>query len=49
MEVSVETKKVFRNYDQGDITATVKEHYRKMRSRQTYGLCAAHESQISDL
>jgi inositol oxygenase len=36
MEISVETKKVFRNYDQGDITATVKEHYRKMRSRQTY-------------
>lgn len=25
----------FRNYDQGDVTAAVKEHYRKMRSRQT--------------
>ena len=30
------TKKTFRNYHQGDITAAVKEHYRKMRSRQTY-------------
>ena len=30
------TEKEFRNYDQGDITAAVKEHYRKMRSRQTY-------------
>lgn len=29
------TTKPFRNYDQGDITAAVKEHYRKMRSRQT--------------
>lgn len=29
-------KKEFRNYDQGDITAAVKEHYRKMRSRQTF-------------
>lgn len=28
-------KKEFRNYDQGEITAAVKEHYRKMRSRQT--------------
>ncbi|MEL6944455.1 MAG: inositol oxygenase family protein, partial [Bacteroidota bacterium] len=28
-------EKVFRNYEQGDITAAVKEHYRKMRSRQT--------------
>ena len=28
-------EKIFRNYDQGDITAAVKEHYRKMRSRQT--------------
>ncbi len=26
----------FRNYDQGDIIAAVKEHYRKMRSRQTF-------------
>lgn len=33
--LSVE-QKAFRNYDQGDITAAVKEHYRKMRSRQTY-------------
>lgn len=29
------TTKTFRNYDQGGITAAVKEHYRKMRSRQT--------------
>ena len=29
-------KAEFRNYEQGDITAAVKEHYRKMRSRQTY-------------
>jgi len=28
-------KKEFRNYEQGDITIAVKEHYRKMRSRQT--------------
>lgn len=31
------SKEEFRNYDQGDITAAVKEHYRKMRTRQTYG------------
>lgn len=36
MEISFESKKVFRNYDQGDITAAVREHYLKMRSRQTY-------------
>ena len=30
------TKKEFRNYDQGDVTAAVKEHYRKMRKNQTY-------------
>lgn len=36
MEVTIEKKKSFRNYEQGDITAAVKEHYRKMRSRQTY-------------
>lgn len=29
-------KKEFRNYDQGDITAAVREHYRKMRMNQTY-------------
>ena len=34
--VSPESGKTFRNYEQGDITAAVKEHYRKMRSRQTY-------------
>ena len=36
METPVKEKEQFRNYDQGDITAAVKEHYRKMRSRQTY-------------
>ena len=36
MDISTETKKAFRNYDQGDITAAVKEHYRKMRTSQTY-------------
>jgi len=30
-------KKQFRNYDQGDITAAVREHYRKMRLYQTVG------------
>ena len=35
MEVEKDIKKEFRNYDQGDVTAAVKEHYRKMRSRQT--------------
>ncbi|MFY7827261.1 MAG: inositol oxygenase family protein [Flectobacillus sp.] len=35
-EVLVKEKSEFRNYDQGDITAAVKEHYRKMRTRQTY-------------
>lgn len=33
--MEIQEEKVFRNYDQGDITAAVKEHYRKMRSRQT--------------
>ncbi len=28
-------EKVFRNYDQSDVTAAVREHYRKMRERQT--------------
>ena len=37
MEITDEVKKTFRNYDQGDITAAVREHYRKMRSRQTVG------------
>ncbi|MFM6942604.1 MAG: inositol oxygenase family protein, partial [Aquirufa sp.] len=36
METPIKEKEQFRNYDQGDITAAVKEHYRKMRSRQTY-------------
>ena len=36
METPVKEKEEFRNYDQGEITAAVKEHYRKMRSRQTY-------------
>lgn len=35
MTPTTEAKKEFRNYDQGDITAAVREHYRKMRSRQT--------------
>jgi inositol oxygenase len=35
METNTAPKKEFRNYEQGDITAAVKEHYRKMRSRQT--------------
>jgi inositol oxygenase len=35
-DVLVKEKSEFRNYDQGDITAAVKEHYRKMRTRQTY-------------
>lgn len=30
------TKKEFRNYDQGDVTAAVRAHYRKMRMYQTY-------------
>lgn len=29
-------KESFRNYDQGDVTAAVREHYRKMRQNQTY-------------
>ena len=33
--MATKTKEEFRNYDQGDVTAAVKEHYRKMRSRQT--------------
>jgi len=36
METFVKEKEEFRNYEQGDITAAVKEHYHKMRSRQTY-------------
>ncbi len=36
METLEAPKKEFRNYDQGDITAAVKEHYRKMRVNQTY-------------
>ncbi|RXK50827.1 inositol oxygenase family protein [Aquirufa rosea] len=37
METTIaKEKSEFRNYEQGDITAAVKEHYRKMRSRQTY-------------
>ncbi len=36
MDIDVEAKKKFRNYDQGDVTAAVREHYRKMRSLQTY-------------
>lgn len=36
MEAKQEEKKKFRNYDQGDVTAAVRDHYRKMRSRQTY-------------
>ncbi|WP_238857859.1 inositol oxygenase [Poritiphilus flavus] len=28
-------EKVFRNYDQSDVTAAVREHYRKMRQNQT--------------
>ena len=35
MEAQEKQKKEFRNYDQGEVTAAVKEHYRKMRSRQT--------------
>ncbi len=35
MEANVE-KKEFRNYDQSDVTAAVREHYRKMRLNQTY-------------
>lgn len=29
-------EKEFRNYTDGDVTAAVKEHYRKMRTRQTF-------------
>ena len=36
METPIKEKEQFRNYDQGDITSAVKEHYRNMRSRQTY-------------
>jgi inositol oxygenase len=36
METPQKDKKKFRNYDKGDITVAVKEHYRKMRERQTY-------------
>ena len=34
-EVLAKPKTEFRNYDQGDITAAVREHYRKMRLYQT--------------
>ena len=34
-EVLAKPKTEFRNYDQGDITAAVREHYRKMRLHQT--------------
>jgi inositol oxygenase len=33
---SIAPAKEFRNYEQGTITAAVKEHYRKMRLNQTY-------------
>lgn len=33
--MEVQEEKNFRNYDQGEITAAVREHYRKMRARQT--------------
>ena len=33
--MEIQEEKTFRNYEQGDITAAVKEHYRKMRARQT--------------
>lgn len=36
MAIPAKNKEAFRNYEQGEITAAVKEHYRKMRSRQTY-------------
>ena len=36
MATVTKTKEEFRYYDQGEITAAVREHYRKMRSRQTY-------------
>jgi inositol oxygenase len=36
METIVKEKSEFRNYEQGDITAAVKDHYYKMRTRQTY-------------
>lgn len=37
MEIAIEApKKEFRNYNQGEITAAVREHYRKMRTNQTY-------------
>ncbi|MEC3908502.1 inositol oxygenase family protein [Tamlana sp. 2201CG12-4] len=35
MATPAKEKKDFRNYDQGEIIAAVKEHYRKMRTRQT--------------
>lgn len=36
MATITKAKEEFRNYDQGEITAAVREHYRKMRSRQTF-------------
>ncbi|MFN8358100.1 MAG: inositol oxygenase family protein [Spirosomataceae bacterium] len=35
MDTLQEPKKEFRNYNQGEITAAVREHYRKMRQNQT--------------
>ena len=36
MGSTINKEKEYRNYDQGDIIAAVKDHYRKMRSRQTF-------------
>ncbi len=36
METIVKEKSEFRNYEQGDVTIAVKDHYHKMRARQTY-------------
>ena len=36
MEITSKEKKSFRNYTQDDVTAAVREHYKKMRARQTY-------------
>jgi len=38
-------KEKFRKYDQSDVTAAVREHYRKMRSRQTYDYVQRMKSQ----
>lgn len=34
--MEIQEKKSFRNYDHSDVTAAVREHYRKMRMNQTY-------------